>query len=310
MFEQPLPVLPFPTRLQIETTAKCNFRCGSCMHSFEGYDRRNLGHLSRDRFRHVLEEIPGLKEMELQGVGEPFLNPDAVDIIRLATLRQIHVHTFTNGSMLTPDLCDRIIASYLHSLTISVDGGTPETYAALRPGGKLEQTIDNVRHMIAAKRRAGTSHPYLNFMVVVSQRNVREIPLILDLARELSDIRNVSFTKLSFLLAPEWQDLRIPDQQAHELVQRYGNEWNGLGIQFYFADMSTEERRACWWPRQWVYISVEGYVTPCCNFHDPRQFNLGNIFMRPFVDIWHGEAYRQFRSRLEAGRFRRECATC
>ena len=42
----------------------------------------------------------------------------------------------------------------------------------------------------------------------------------------------------------------------------------------------------CRWGIDQVFISVEGYVTPCCIRMNPMVYNFGNVFQTPFNDIW------------------------
>ncbi|MEO0653026.1 MAG: hypothetical protein AAFZ65_20290, partial [Planctomycetota bacterium] len=67
---------PLPVRaLQIETSSICNFRCESCPLSLPGYDRPGQ-HLCPTEFARILDAFPSVEKIELQGLGEVFLNPD------------------------------------------------------------------------------------------------------------------------------------------------------------------------------------------------------------------------------------------
>ncbi|MEI9926949.1 MAG: radical SAM protein [Sphingomonas sp.] len=62
--------LPEAITLKIEPTTRCNFGCGFC------YGRHlEQGDLAPERFRAIIDAIPGLKAVELTGEGEPLLNP-------------------------------------------------------------------------------------------------------------------------------------------------------------------------------------------------------------------------------------------
>ena len=89
---------PLPMRaLQIETSSICNFRCDSCPLSVPEYDRPQK-HMSVEDFRRILDAFPTVEKIELQGLGEVFLNPCVMDIIREASGRALAVHTFSNAS--------------------------------------------------------------------------------------------------------------------------------------------------------------------------------------------------------------------
>jgi len=66
----------------------------------------------------------------------------------------------------------------------------------------------------------------------------------------------------------------------------------------------------CHWPFDSAFISVEGYVVPCCTIADPRVVNLGNVFEEPFEKIWRGERYQEFRSTIIEHRLLPPCQKC
>jgi len=57
----------------------------------------------------------------------------------------------------------------------------------------------------------------------------------------------------------------------------------------------------CMWPWSSTYITVDGWVTPCCNIYDPRTLNFGNIFEKDFAAIWGSEEFKEFRCQIKKG---------
>ena len=55
-------------------------------------------------------------------------------------------------------------------------------------------------------------------------------------------------------------------------------------------------RRGCAIPWMQTFISHEGDVHPCCI----ADVVMGNIYRQPFVEIWRGEAYQNFRRKLKS----------
>jgi len=63
--------------------------------------------------------------------------------------------------------------------------------------------------------------------------------------------------------------------------------------------LSSEKRKLkCRWPFDSCFITVDGFVTPCCIRANPEVFNFGNIFETPFKEIWNGEKYQKFRETM------------
>jgi radical SAM protein with 4Fe4S-binding SPASM domain len=94
-----------------------------------------------------------------------------------------------------------------------------------------------------------------------------------------------------------WLDA-LPDYQGRLEVVRAYTPW------------TTAERMGCYWPRMMSYVTSEGDVTPCCNYFDSREMNLGNVFREDGAEVWNSDAYRAFRRRLLSGDLPERCRRC
>jgi MoaA/NifB/PqqE/SkfB family radical SAM enzyme len=63
----------------------------------------------------------------------------------------------TNGTLLTPARIERLLATGVHLVDISVDALTPETYARIRVHGDLSVTRTNIERLIARAGASGAS---------------------------------------------------------------------------------------------------------------------------------------------------------
>src|SRR5208337_5212189 len=88
-----------PEFAQIEPTTQCNLNCRNCSRRFLPEHRKGIS-MQPKRFGELLDRIPSLKQIHLQGLGEPLLTPDLQGIIDLAKARGIRISTTTNGSLL------------------------------------------------------------------------------------------------------------------------------------------------------------------------------------------------------------------
>ena len=48
------------------------------------------------------------------------------------------------------------------------------------------------------------------------------------------------------------------------------------------------------WPWEAVVINPNGSVSPCCSVEEEKD-DFGNVLLRPFLEIWNNEQYRQAR---------------
>ena len=84
------------------------------------------------------------------------------------------------------------------------------------------------------------------------------------------------------------------------------------GIDFDYWNIPDKgSRRVCKWPWKACYITVEGYITPCCiHGTNPKVINFGNIFEQGFENIWNCPEYMEFRRRLKSENPPEICIDC
>ncbi|MHC4892812.1 MAG: radical SAM protein [Planctomycetota bacterium] len=209
---------PLPVRaLQIETSSICNFRCESCPLSLPDYDRPQK-HLCRVEFEKVLDAFPEVEKVELQGLGEVFLNPDLKELVAAATARGVEVHTYSNASRVTPEAAFAVVEAGLSLINFSMDGADDETFRTLRRGGQLGVYKRCVKHLLDARRALGVERPRIGVMTVLSKRNLHQLPQLLAIAEELG-VDAITLTKLLRRPARSPLGFRAVDQgAAHELL--------------------------------------------------------------------------------------------
>src|SRR3954451_18085150 len=95
--------LPLPRFLQVEPVGQCNLRCRMCPIQFrkDGPPYGPPAFMSFDHYAGLLDQFPGLGELQLQGLGEPMMHPRFFDMVELAVSRGIKVSTNTNLPLLT-----------------------------------------------------------------------------------------------------------------------------------------------------------------------------------------------------------------
>ena len=113
--------MPFgPGHIQIEITGKCNLKCPFCPRTFtnDGWE-----HMSFSTYRSIIESSPGLWSVNLQGFGEPMLNPELEAVVRWTRRRNIEVGFATNGTLLDDKRARGLLENQLGS--DGRDGGGP-----------------------------------------------------------------------------------------------------------------------------------------------------------------------------------------
>jgi MoaA/NifB/PqqE/SkfB family radical SAM enzyme len=70
-----------PAFAQIEPVGRCNLACKMCTVNERG---DAVAEMALERYTALLDQLPGLRELHLQGLGEPMLHPAFFDMVALA----------------------------------------------------------------------------------------------------------------------------------------------------------------------------------------------------------------------------------
>ncbi|HEY2947121.1 MAG TPA: radical SAM protein [Micromonosporaceae bacterium] len=310
---------PLPAHLQLEITSACNLRCAMCLVRYRPPVNKLAGAMAPELFRRLVEEVPPLRRLTLQGLGEPLLAPHLLDMLRYATSRGITVGFNSNATLLTRRRADELVATGVNWLHVSLDGATAETYEGIRDGANLDVVVRNLAGLVSAKCDANSDTPWIRVVFVAMRRNVAELP---DLVRLLADIgvnelrvQNLAHTFSDADPSGRYREIR--DFTAGEAL------WTGADLtaaEHAFADARDAARErgllvrlprlrpddadtevdapGCTWPWDAAYVTSAGVVQPCCMVMGDDRISLGRLDNQTFPQIWYGDAYREFRRRL------------
>src|SRR5437868_11268640 len=136
-----------PVAISFEPTTSCNLRCPECPSGLRAFTRPT-GMLKKDFFSETIDQLSReLLYLVFYFQGEPFLNPDFLDMVRYASSKKIYTATSTNAHYLNDDNARRTVESGLDRLIISIDGTTQQVYEQYRVGGSLEKVMEGTRNI-------------------------------------------------------------------------------------------------------------------------------------------------------------------
>lgn len=288
-----------PMTVSIEPTTACNLRCPECPSGLRSFTRET-GNLKKDFFTKSIDELyKELLYLIFYFQGEPYINPDFLDMVKYAHGKGIYTITSTNGHFLNDANAKKTIESGLDRMIISVDGTTQETYANYRKAGKLETVLQGARNVVKWKKELKSATPHIIFQFLVVKPNEHQIPDIYRLAEEIG-VDEVKLKTAQIYDYKEGSDL-IPTIDKYS---RYAQQADGT------YRVKNELLNHCWKLWHACVISWDGLVLPCC-FDKDADHKLGDLKSRPFREIWHGEAYHRFRTSLLKGRDQIDiCSNC
>ena len=300
IFKIQRPYMPMPLWIYLEPTTKCNFNCITCSRKSLLNSRINKS-LSFDNFKYIVHEIPSLKRVHLQGLGEPLLTKDIWKIAQYAKIKGIQLTTTINGSLINQKNVQRLLRAF-SGIGISIDSVIEENYNKIRIGGNYKKLIDNIQLLLKTKKELNINTEIkLNF--VLTHLNFPELEdylkLCLDLQVNCSVVEVENWyipSQKQYLMESEFiRDARKISQDSLALMRKYRGAFEKAGQQWSHGSPLKRKNR-CLWPFTSCYISFDGYVTPCCIRQDPAVVNFGNIFRTPFKKIWNSKNYQIFRN--------------
>lgn len=285
-----------PFTLTIEPTNRCNLQCPECP-SGNGEMVRPLGIMEYTDFTRIVDEISARTfYLQMFFQGEPFINNKLLDMVRYARQKRMYVAISTNAHYIRQEIADKIVASGLDRLIVSIDGLTEESYRSYRVGGSLKKVHDALWYLQDARRAAGSNMEVV-LQFLVSKQNEHEIPELHKLAEKYN---TTVALKTMQVYSIESAEHFLPKDERY---RRYTIEGGELKPK---SRMKNQCVRL--WERS--VITWDGVVVPCC-FDKNAEHPLGNVAERPFSEIWHNGAYTSFRNRiLENRRGVPMCTNC
>ncbi|MHB9025622.1 MAG: radical SAM protein [Armatimonadota bacterium] len=299
---------------KIKITPRCNLRCVFC----PLWKSERAGELTTDELKRTLDELAALdcRKVHLSG-GEPTLRADLPAIIAHAVQLGMKTTLTSNGTLITEEMAEALLAAGLHGLAISLDGACPETHDAIRGvKGTFKRTVRGLRALRRTKKRL-KAKTKVRLNTVLTRQTYHEYPELLALAGELGvndviplpvDEGGKSKNRLLPPQLAEFNETITP--AAAEIRAQYGFS-TAPHVLYPFGRQRQDLRQSagveyargyfhahlCYAPWLTTLIGWTGDVWPCCMTRGKIP-PLGNVREASFRDIFLGEAYESLRRQI------------
>lgn len=288
-----------PITVSIEPTTACNLRCPECPSGLRAFTRPT-GNLRADFFRKMVDDLaPDLLYLIFYFQGEPYINPQFLEMVKYAHQQRIYTITSTNGHFLDDEQARRTVESGLDRLIISLDGSTQEVYEQYRVGGQLSKVLEGAANVVRWKKQLGSKTPHIIFQCLVVRPNEKQIPEIYALARAIG----VDEVKLKTAQIYNYQhgSPLIPTLEQFSRYRRLANGEYALKYPLLHH---------CWKLWHACVITWNGTVVPCC-FDKDASHPMGSLQDMAFHEIWTGKSSQKFRANILQGRDKIDiCSNC
>lgn len=299
-----------PQHLDVEPINICNFQCTFCKVTYWSKEKRALDIIG---FRKILNEFPLLRSIKLQGLGEPLLNKHFLQLLKIAEKNGIQVSFTTNASIYIKELWEYINQSKNVKVFFSIDSANKELFESLRRNSKYEKIIANIKSICS---NLSDLNQY-SFWTIVNKKNINELYNVVLLAKHLN-VKEVHFQlsinnwesdevrKSNEKLLINKEDVSLKEQI--EKAYTFACE-QGIGLRIFRNNLYTIKNK-CDWPFTRAFIASNGDVVPCCMISDSSVIKMGNVFEKPFKEIWNSSVYRDFRKRIRNNDLYDFCKEC
>ncbi|PIQ96949.1 MAG: radical SAM protein [Nitrospinae bacterium CG11_big_fil_rev_8_21_14_0_20_56_8] len=279
-------ITSMPKMISIDPTNHCNLKCPLCPTGL-GDKTVDRGLMSLDRFKSVINRLgTWLQSVNMYSWGEPLLNKSLVDMIRYSAAEHgIRTITSVHLNNITDEQIEGIATSGLDKLIVSVDGATQEVYQQYRVGGNIETVFDNMRKLVAAKKKHGSDLRIVwNFLVM--KPNEHEMEMARQKAAEIGV--EISFS----IMRTNLKDDIIG--KVEDNIEKDA-KWIPESPQYNPYNLENKTRKNpitfCKRPWQETFINWNGDVFPCGCVVTEKQYSMGNIFDQSFEEVWNGDKY-------------------
>lgn len=276
-----------PVSISFEPTTSCNLRCPECPSGLREFTRPT-GMLQKNFFQETIDEIAqDILYLIFYFQGEPYLNPQFLEMVKYANQKGIYTATSTNAHYLNDENARKTVESGLDRLIISIDGTTQDVYQQYRVGGKLDKVIEGAKNIIKWKRELNSKTPFVFFQFLVVKPNEHQIADIKALGKEIG-VDQVRFKTAQVYNYQEDPNNLIPTNNKYS---RYKKDASGK------MKVKSGLKNYCWKLWHANVITWDGLVVPCC-FDKDALHQLGNLKSQSFKEIWKNSNYHQFRKEL------------
>lgn len=260
----------------------CNLRCPECLHSLWP-DRYPPGRMSLDLFRTIMHEYGGTAiSLGLYDYGEPFLNRDVYEMVRIAKTYGIHTTISSNLNACDPR---KIVECGLDNLVMSIDGATQETYQIYRRKGRLDKVLSNIKAIVKEKKRTGSTTPLLYWQFLTFEHNHHEIETARKLASDLEV--NHFYTGTPQISSQNTGMKAWTNSKSTTPPIKSPDSYTDGGAKL--------EREPCRWLWQAITITATGDVFPCCVLWEPEAAFFNILEQKNISGLFNCERFQQVR---------------
>jgi len=273
----------FPSQVIVDATEVCNLGCVHCPHpEFKKSEHFAARYLSPELNAKMVDEVrkhsPLCQYIRYTSNGEPLIHPHIFEMLDYAVeCSKTWVTLTTNGTIMKEARLEKLLASGLHLVDVSLDALKEETYAKIRVGGDLNKTRANVTRLLKLRDQAKA-----------------KTKIVVSFVEQPNNMSEASGFK-SF-----WEDQGADFVIIRRLHSAAGGV-TGLAESQRKANAKAE-RYPCLYPWERILLNPRGELAFC-----PQDWSHGSV-IAPYsettiAEAWNGAFYSKLREAHLGNRF-------
>jgi len=300
----------FPRRLVFELTNACNLNCIMCGRNAANFKPTVF---DMDVFRSFEPMMDTIEEVTLMGWGEPTIHPHFIEMLEIINNHSARKYFCTNGMNLQK-IKNAIFDYNVDVFAVSLDGATDETNSRIRRGSKIDVIKRDLSEIVAIKKERGLKYPWINFVFCAMKSNIKELPDLVRLAKEIGieEVKVVYLTAFDNNLLHEvlWGEEQLVRDVFEEAI-RVAEELDIiLKLPHYIGEDEAGDKlhKDCFVSWRDFFLGSDGYVRPCMS--TPIQF-FEYDKDADFKEIWNRPEYQNYRRIVnDAQKMDTPCKNC
>ncbi|HEC69845.1 MAG TPA: radical SAM protein [Candidatus Omnitrophica bacterium] len=258
-----------PISAMFELTWRCNLKCIHCFQCPPTNEE-----LTTEEIKKILDQLAeaGCLFLTFTG-GEPLLRKDFFEIAEYAQEKKFVVTLYTNGTLITPEIAEKISKTNFLYVQISLHGATPKTHDKItKVEGSFYKTIEAIKILKNKGVKVGIA-------TTIMKPNFSELEKIEELHHHLATDES------------RFSPMVYPTNEGNKEPLKLNLEYEQLKTFFSFIfkkNMNSLEKRSiirglwCGAGRSGCCINAKGEVYPCVAL----PISVGNLKKETFKKIW------------------------
>jgi len=282
-------VLPLskPFTLLIEPSNLCNFKCIQCFQSIktDSYFLKNRMNMPLARFKRIIEQLKEWKGVKLKVIklslyGEPLINPDFCEMLKISREADIaeRIETTTNASLLNHNIAENLVRYQLDYVRVSIYALDQKKHQVVTNSDiDIHAIQENLQILKDIKKREKSERPFVSCKMLdsYSDQNEKFIQMYQDVADEVYIEKPHNWIKVD---------------GVDFMGDYYKNEINDA---LKDCRQISSQRIACPMVFTTMAVRSNGDVAPCCvDFIGGT--NLGSVDKSSLQEIWNSEQWFEF----------------